>query len=412
MAKAQAKKILLLTGIFYPDVFGGSGKLVYYHAKELVRQGFAVTVLTRKYKEEFPSHENLEGIEIYRYESKLNKIWGKSLTDIFVLPKIIKKFCQNTNFDLAMFYDEFQVNAFVKAKVNLPAIYVFLASYAQELALEGLERKTGIKFIDGLIKNIWVKILNKIEINNLKIANKIVVLSEFSKKIILEILPQIDKQKIKIIPGGVDLGLFTAPKDKNFLKTELNLPLNKLVILTVRRLVGRTGVDNLIAAVSQLKKVYPDFVLLIIGSGFLAAKLKTMVAELNLQANVKFLGFIKENDLVKYYQAADLFVLPTLAYEGFGLATLEALACGTPVLGTPVGATPEILSKINKSYILAGNEPEAIFQGINNFIKQKDKPENYNLSQQLRQFVIKNYSWTKSGQSLKEEIATLLGLTF
>jgi len=133
-----------------------------------------------------------------------------------------------------------------------------------------------------------------------------------------------------------------------------------------------------------------------------------MTEELKLQDNVKFLGFIKEQDLVKYYQAADLFVLPTLAYEGFGLVTLEALACGTPVLGTPAGATPEILNKINKSYILDSNEPEAISQGIINFIRQKDKLENLNINQQLRQFVEANYSWQKSGRLLAEEIDKLL----
>src|SRR5207249_11624167 len=57
-----------------------------------------------------------------------------------------------------------------------------------------------------------------------------------------------------------------------------------------------------------------------------------------------FLGFIPDETLPSYYHAADVFVLPTRELEGFGLVTVEALACGTPVLGTPVGATPEVLS--------------------------------------------------------------------
>ena len=76
----------------------------------------------------------------------------------------------------------------------------------------------------------------------------------------------------------------------------------------------------------------------------LRSKLETSIKSLDQEHRIKLMGFIPEQDLVPYYESADLVVLPTQALEGFGLVMIEALAFGTPVLGTPVGAIPKILS--------------------------------------------------------------------
>jgi glycosyltransferase involved in cell wall biosynthesis len=74
--------------------------------------------------------------------------------------------------------------------------------------------------------------------------------------------------------------------------------------------------------------------------------LRTEASRLGLADRVRFLGRVSEGELRTLYAAADLFVLPTVAYEGFGMATVEALASGTPVVGTSVGATPELLEPL------------------------------------------------------------------
>jgi glycosyltransferase involved in cell wall biosynthesis len=85
---------------------------------------------------------------------------------------------------------------------------------------------------------------------------------------------------------------------------------------------------------------------------------------MGLAGHVRFVGHIPEADLPAYYQAADCFVLPTRALEGFGLVTVEALACGTPVLGTPVGATPEILVPLARELLTDDATPEALARGL------------------------------------------------
>ena len=128
------------------------------------------------------------------------------------------------------------------------------------------------------------------------------------------------------------------------------------------------GIENLIAAMCIVVQRFPNALLLIGGAGYLESDLLKMIKQYDLEQNVILLGFIPEEALPYYYQAADLFVLPTLAYEGFGLVTIEALACGTPVIATPVGATPEILGPLGQEFLLRDNSFEAIAEGINRWL--------------------------------------------
>ena len=92
-----------------------------------------------------------------------------------------------------------------------------------------------------------------------------------------------------------------------------------------------------------------------------------------------------------YYQSADIFVLPTRALEGFGLVTVEALLSGIPVLGTPVGATPEIIEKIDKNIFFQDTTPKSIAKLIIEYLKSPDLIRN--LRTKCREYVLKNYSW-------------------
>jgi glycosyltransferase involved in cell wall biosynthesis len=89
-----------------------------------------------------------------------------------------------------------------------------------------------------------------------------------------------------------------------------------------------------------------------------------MAVDERLGDRLRFAGRVPEKDLPAYYQAADVFVLPTEALEGFGMVTAEALASGLPVIGTPVGATPEILSRLGAEWITADPSASAIAEKI------------------------------------------------
>jgi glycosyltransferase involved in cell wall biosynthesis len=126
------------------------------------------------------------------------------------------------------------------------------------------------------------------------------------------------------------------------------------VLLAVRRLVRRTGLENLIEAAKLLVTQQPDVLVLIGGSGPMAGELQRRITDYKLDANVRMLGRIDDADLPMAYRAADMTVVPSQSLEGFGLITLESLAAGTPVFVTPVGGLPEVVMPFAPECVFAG----------------------------------------------------------
>jgi len=151
------------------------------------------------------------------------------------------------------------------------------------------------------------------------------------------------------------------------------------------RLVARMGIENLIHAAAILRDNRINVVLLIAGKGYMQAALEALIAELDLTQRVRLLGFVSEAQLPVYLAASDLFVLPTEALEGFGLATIEALGVGLPVIGTPIGTTPEILGTIDPKLITKASTPQALAKSISYWLAHNT--ERHSLRQRARSTV-------------------------
>ena len=173
--------------------------------------------------------------------------------------------------------------------------------------------------------------------------SRILVLSSFSRGLVEELHPK-HADRIRVVQGGIDTRFFHPEGDQQAARRLLGLPAEASTSSHARRLDARMGLEELLRAFALVGD--ERVTLAIVGRGMLEAALRNLASELGLASRVRFVGTVSDEELRDWYRAADLFVLPTTAYEGFGLATAEALACGTPVLGTPVGATPELLEPL------------------------------------------------------------------
>jgi len=225
---------------------------------------------------------------------------------------------------------------------------------------------------------------------NFKNSDRVITLSEFSKRRIFEIYG-LRYLAIVVVSGGVDTERFKPPEEIMSLRKKLNLRQNKIIILTVRRLAARMGLENLISAIKIVVSKNKSISLLIIGEGFLKEKLKRLIEKEKLEAYIKLLGAKSIEEISHYYQASDFFVLPTEYSEWFGLVTLEALACGVPVLATPIGGTVEILQDLDKKLLFEGVSPEHIAKGILDFLNSEKEWEE--MRNRCRQYVVNNYPW-------------------
>ena len=191
----------------------------------------------------------------------------------------------------------------------------------------------------------------------------IITLSHYTKRVLVETYA-FPEEMISVIPGGVDVDQFRQRLSRQEARGRLGLPLERPIILTLRRLERRMGLHNLIEAMSDVVRTHADVLLLIAGKGRLQNELDQHILSKNLSSNIRMMGAVADQMLPLLYRAADFSIVPTTAYEGFGLILVESLASGTPVLGTPVGAIPEVLSPLSEALLLEGASPEHISEGI------------------------------------------------
>ncbi len=151
----------------------------------------------------------------------------------------------------------------------------------------------------------------------------------------------LSEEKIPVIPLGVDRNVF-RPLDKAICRRELGIPPERKVVLHVALEHWRKNIPGLLRATAALKETYPDILLIRVGKAINNSL--ELIKSLDLTDNIRYVNANSEEDLVRLYNAADVFAFPSF-YEGFGLPVLEAMACGTPVVASNRTSIPEIVGE-------------------------------------------------------------------
>lgn len=174
-------------------------------------------------------------------------------------------------------------------------------------------------------------------------ADAIIAISNHTKMDCIKYLG-IPEEKIRVIYEAAD-EIFKPEKIKEEMKNHLKdkYGIEFPFILSVGTLEKRKNLPNVLKAFYRLKKTGNHHKLVIVGKiGWKYNKIFSTMEELDLKKDVIFTGYVPDEDLVKIYNAADLFVFPSI-YEGFGLPPLEAMACGCPVITSNTSSLPEVV---------------------------------------------------------------------
>lgn len=257
---------------------------------------------------------------------------------------------------------------------SVPKVYWFISPWAAEWKASN----PGAHFVSRMFN---MSFRNRMEDLALQGSDAVFVESEFIRRELKAHHRKVPDRKVTLIPGAVDLTKFSPDGSREQNRQRFGIGPGP-VALTVRRLVERMGIDLLIRAAAEV----PGLQVVVGGDGPLRGELESLAGSLGVRA--KFLGYVKDEDLPSLYRAADLFVLPTRALEGFGLVAIEAMACGTPAMGTPVGAIPEVLGPLN--LLFDDVSPQAIAGGIRRFLAGEGAS-----GDRCRAYVAAHYDWAK-----------------
>lgn len=342
---------------------GGQNVYVAEIPKQLVKLGYNVDIYTRK-ENESPAVVNwLPGIRVIHVKAGPEKIVPKEKL-LYLMEEFANNmisFIREEDLDYNLVHANFFMSALVASKIkkvfNIPYVVTFHAL--------GLVRKLHQKEMDKFPPE-------RIEIERciLQQADHIIAECPQDKEDMVN-LYDANPQKISIVPCGFSSKEF-YPIDKKRARKIIGLNEDEKIILQLGRMVPRKGVDNVIKALGEMKKGKESPRLVIVGGDHDTpnplqscelARLQKLAREYSVDSQVIFTGRKQREALKFYYSAADIFIT-TPWYEPFGITPIEAMACGTPVIGANVGGIKYTVEEGKTGFLVPPHDPKALAEKI------------------------------------------------
>jgi glycosyltransferase involved in cell wall biosynthesis len=195
-------------------------------------------------------------------------------------------------------------------------------------------------------------------------------------------------ERVQISPMGIDFSVYRKI-DKNRARDNLGLDSSKKYVLCVAAMVKRKGVGYLIRSMPTIRERLPDTELLLVGEGYYKKHLELLAQKLRIQDTVHFIPAgdseprVPDEKLPLYYNAADVFVLPSLT-EGLGVVGIEAMACETPFIGSNVEGIPSLVEQFEAGLLIPPRDSNAIASAVINvledgatFSANRERAKNY-----------------------------------
>jgi glycosyltransferase involved in cell wall biosynthesis len=326
-------KICVVAPLFHTSL-GGVGKQAVLLTEKLSKCGFKLIVLTRKMinTPEFKTPANIEIHYIPSFKPCVHILEEINLSNLlislsFSLMLAFKLLVLRKKYDLAHFHGASLPLCICLPLLKLLGKRVSAKVLASNLGTEVGSLKGKYLFMGNLMA--WI----------IRHTDKFIAISQ-------EIADGLKKdgiqpEKIKQITNFVDTERFYPINDqeRHILKTALSIDRNVVINFT-GRIVERKGVDILVNAFAESMELMPSSILIIVGAGPDEDKIKNMASKLGINNKIRFFGHSRE--VIKYYHAADIYVLPSYA-EGMPNSLLEAMACGLPIIASKIGGVVDVI---------------------------------------------------------------------
>lgn len=378
----KIRSVLMISQTFYP-VLGGAEKQAFELSKALVKKGVGVTVITRRLQG-LPERETLEGVKIERF-----KTFGAGAADSlwFVLQVFFYMLAHRAEYDAAHVH-----------LASSPAVAAVLAGrlIGKKVVIK-LGRGRGLDELT-LSKETF---LGRLKLKFFALAGPEILVLNRDAFDWLRNSAEFRGLRPRLIRNGVDTGRYTPPlyQEKIAAKAAVGLE-NATVFLSVGRLMPEKRMKEFVEVWAEIlaeEREKPKIRLVIVGKGPEEKRLKEAVSQLQVGESVLLAG--PKEDLLPYYRAADVFVLPSLT-EGMSNSMLEAMACGVAIMASRVDGAKDAVTDGESGSLFDPLNPAEIKQCLRGHIADRNLA--LRMGEKARATVVERYAMARVADEILE----------
>ncbi|MSU36128.1 MAG: glycosyltransferase family 1 protein [Pedosphaera sp.] len=335
-------RFLFLTLGYSPDIDGGGYRYATEVAELLAGRGHEVHAVFPNPGNQFPAREIRKNVSLHR----LPKAGGGFLQNFraanHAAYTCVRELLEASTAPTLVFSHHAYLDP---ALATIPFVMILQGPWALEHRYSVTSRPRTL--LRKIVDSLAVRQMQRVERKALQGARHVFVASEYSRNCISTWHPGLHRIA-EVIGGGADFQRFCPPSHREAIRHDRGLSEGDFLFLAVRRLDPRMGLLHLVDGFASVVGRFPNARLWIAGKGNQKTELESRISAAGLSRQIRMLGFVAEDELPRLYGAADAVLMPALDLEGFGLATAEALACGTPVLASAAGANPELIRPLGE----------------------------------------------------------------
>lgn len=397
MTDHRLAPLLFVRNLFLPADFGGN-RYPYEVVRRLGERGHPTTVVTPRLHGQFPDLRNVR-YRLYRVNRRHSAVtYATNVMGATLALRAEHRAAPGRTYAAALSgsYDSAEALRWSGLLDDVPLIFVyhgeFYSEWVQTLGVGPLAAVRALvhRYMQAAERRVFAS------------CTRVVAVSPFSARQVAEREPSA-AERTRVIPTGVDTAYFAPPARKDAAKRGVGEDPHRLLILGVGRLAGVKQFDRLVDGFALARASGGlDARLVIAGEGPERASLQRLIAARGLDAHVRLAGYCEPEALRRWMQAADLQVCSS-AFENWSLAILEALACGTPVLGTPGGGTPDLVGQVDAALVLPSDTAQAIAEGM---LRLTASPSRLSaLGQKARTLAAERFDWERVVDRLEMLVA-------
>ncbi|MCK5535560.1 MAG: glycosyltransferase [Bacteroidales bacterium] len=361
---------ILMVSLDYPPTVGGISAHVYELSQSLKNIGCNVSIATKCLHKDQKDFETLDGVDIYRFGLKfIGCTYGRQIND-YVEKLIGKKY-----FDIIHIHGMRPLE-FYNIK-EIPLVYTnHTSGYLKRI------RKGGYRI--PLLKRLFAK-------PKLFLA---------PSEELLEIPFEIPAKKV-FISNGVISDKFTRDEEvRKQLRSTLGIKNDEVLAIITRRMVWKNGVKYLAQSTKYIKN--KKIKLLFIGDGEDFKEVKKILEE-NFQNRFILLGSKNHDEIIHYYSASDLSILPSLM-EATSISGLEAMAASLPLVGTNVGGIPVLIKDGENGYLCEPENPKDLAEKIDKLLDN----DYVQMGKRSKEFIGQSFDWLQIAENTLQEYKELV----